>query len=131
MDSEKLISEARARIIWGESSSAVREFLISNGISAAVADARIAEFNLERNREIRSIGVRSVLIGSTLIIATGIAVVVMYPFEFTSGFVKSLGLVLLAGIYGIWKLATGIVHLVRPKSESRSVPNIQGSDILD
>jgi hypothetical protein len=44
MSPDKIISEARARIIWGESSSSVRYFLISNGISDSIADARLKEF---------------------------------------------------------------------------------------
>jgi hypothetical protein len=39
MNPDQLIMEARARIIWGESSSSVRDFLISNGISDMDADA--------------------------------------------------------------------------------------------
>jgi hypothetical protein len=49
MNPDKFISEARARIIWGEPSASVREFLVSNGVSGWVADAKLKEFELERN----------------------------------------------------------------------------------
>jgi hypothetical protein len=32
MDTEKLITEARAKIIWGEDAESVRDFLTSNGM---------------------------------------------------------------------------------------------------
>jgi len=55
VSADKFISEARARIIWGEPSLTVRDFLISNGVSDLVADAKVEEFMLERNRELRSL----------------------------------------------------------------------------
>jgi len=44
MDPDKLILEARARIIWSESSFSVRGFLTSNRVSDMIADAKIKEF---------------------------------------------------------------------------------------
>jgi hypothetical protein len=44
MSPDKIISEARARVIWGEPSPAVRDFLISNGVSVGVAAAKLKEF---------------------------------------------------------------------------------------
>ena len=71
MDGDKIISEARARVIWGEPFSSVRDFLISNGISAAVAEDRLKEFELERSQELREIGLQNVLIGGILTGAAG------------------------------------------------------------
>jgi hypothetical protein len=51
MRADKIISEARAKIIWGEESSAVREFLISNGVSVRVAEAKLKEFERERSHK--------------------------------------------------------------------------------
>ena len=72
MNPGDLIVEARAKIIWGEASSSVRYFLTSNGMSAADADAKIREFTLERNAEIRKLGIKNVLIGVALIGVAGI-----------------------------------------------------------
>jgi hypothetical protein len=68
----QLISEARARIIWGEESSSVRSFLVSNGISEIDADAKIKEFNAERNNEIRKRAIRQILIGSILLVGAAV-----------------------------------------------------------
>jgi len=133
MEPDKLISEARARIIWGEQSLAVRDFLIANGISDMVADAKIREFNLERNREIRSIGIRNTLIG---VVLTGAAAITLYTAlppgsGLSSGITRALGVVLLAGFYGLWKLVKGVIYLVRPQSEHKSIPDIIEPDIIE
>jgi uncharacterized membrane protein len=132
MPPDKVITEARARIIWGDSAASVRDYLVSNGISSSVADAKLMEFSLERNRELRKIGIRSVLIGGLL---TGAAVFTFFiASHFTTatyGIVKLLALVLMAGGYGLWKLWTGIVYLVRPQSEHKSIPDINQSHILE
>jgi hypothetical protein len=39
--------------------------------------------------------------------------------------------VLLAGLYGFWKLIKGIVYLLRPQSEHKSIPDIDQSDLIE
>lgn len=131
MNVDKLISEARARIIWGEPSLTVRDFLISNGVSDLVADAELKKFMLERNQEIRRIGVRNVLIGGLLTGAAAITLYIASPLASASGLMKALALVLLAGLYGFWKLLKGAVYLVRPQSEKKSIPDIVQSDLIE
>jgi hypothetical protein len=133
LNADKIISEARARIIWGESSQSVRDFLISNGISDSVADAKLKEFDLERSGELRRIGLRNVLIGILLTVPAGIALYLSLPAGsgFTSSLTKALGLVVVAEVYGLWKLIKGIVYLVCPHSEHKSIPDIEQSDIIE
>src|SRR2546422_156160 len=114
MEPDKVISDARARIIWGESFSSVRGFLISNGISDTVADVKIKEFVLERNREIRSIGVRSILVGGLLTGAAGSVLYLISTSILPPGGARVYGLGgrgIIAGVialgsiafYGLWK----------------------------
>ena len=132
MDPDKLITEARARIIWGEELSSVRDFLTSNGMSATDADAKIKEFNLERNQEIRGIGLRNLLIGLALAGGAGITIYFITTYEHGHGgfrygrygYGRALGLPMVAGIYGLWKLLKGIFYLLRPQSEHKSIPDI-------
>ena len=123
-----ILTEARARIIWGESSSSVRYFLTSNGISDTDADAKIKEFNAERNAEIRRLGIRDILIGVALIGTAGILLYSLFAGShipsLTVRSAKGYGVVVLAGFYGIWKLVNGIIYLVRPQSEHESIPDI-------
>ena len=102
MNADKFISEARARIIWGEPSPNVRDFLITNGVSDLVVDAKLKEFELERNRELRGIGLRNVMIGIVLAGAAGITLYLTLPIaSAASGIIKALAVVLLAGLYGL------------------------------
>ena len=121
---DKAISGAKARIMWGESSSSVREFLTSNGMPDSDADAKIKEFNLERTREIRGIGVKNILIGVVLTGAAGISIYLVIPLVSGSGFAKVLGMLVVGGIYGLWKLVTGVTYLVRPQCARKSISDI-------
>jgi hypothetical protein len=129
---DKIMMDARARIIWGESPQAVRDFLVSNGVSIDAADTKLLEFQLERNRELRRIGLRNVLIGGVLTAAAGIALYLSFRVaSATSGIVSALAVVLLAGLYGFWKLLKGIGYLLRPQSEHKSIPDIEQSDLIE
>lgn len=124
--------EARARIIWGEPALGVRGFLVSNGISDEVAYAKIREFQLERDRELRGIGLRNALIGLVLAGSAGVTLYMTLPSaSATSGIIKALAVVLLAGVYGVWKLVKGVIYLVRPQSEHKSIPDIAQSDLIE
>ncbi len=132
MSADKIISEARARVFWGEPSSAVRDFLVANGVSADVAEARIKEFESERRQELRRMGFRNVLIGGTLAAAASVALCLALPVaSASSGYVSLLAVVLLAGVFGFWKLVKGVVYLVRPQSEHGSIPDIAQSDLIE
>jgi len=129
MNPESLIAEARAKIIWGDSIPAVRAFLTSNGISGADADAKIHEFMRERDAEIRRLGLKKTVIGLGLI---GVSAIFFYTLFAGWVYLPELrgragggyGIAALVGFYGLWKLVDGIVYLIRPKSEHRSVPDL-------
>ena len=72
MNPDDLIAEARAKIIWGEISPSVHDFLTANGISDIDADAKIKELNAERNREIRKLGIKRTFFGAALVAGAGI-----------------------------------------------------------
>lgn len=132
MSADKTISEARARIIWGEPSSSVRDFLTANGVSDLDADARLREFELERRKELRRIGRRNVAVGVVLTGAAGITLYMVSPMgAATSGIIRALAVVLLGGLYGLWKMIKGAVLLVRPQSEHKSIPNIEQADLIE
>jgi hypothetical protein len=117
MNRDALISEARARIIWGEPHEAVCEFLTSNGVSAMEAAARIQAFKRERNAEIRGRGLQSTLIGIALLVVTSILLYLAFGGPEFGGDIHSLAFCLAAGCYGLWKLTTGIIYLLRPQAE--------------
>ncbi|HTV62618.1 MAG TPA: hypothetical protein VMH30_08630 [Verrucomicrobiae bacterium] len=130
-ESSPLMTEARARIIWGDSPASVRDFLASNGISGADADAKIKEFSAERNATIRQMAIRNVLIGAGLTVAAfvGLPLIFAHPdiirasVNYRGGGVI-IGSLIFAGVYGLWKLVNGIIDLVRPQSEMGSIPDM-------
>ncbi len=132
MQPEELFTQARARIIWGESSTAVRAFLMSNGIPVSEADSKLDEFVAERNAEVRQLGIRRICLGSLIVIgAASFFLVIPERAELEAmNPVARRALVTLAvaigfgGIYGLYKLTEGIVYVVCPKSERSSIPNI-------
>ena len=133
MNPDTLITEARARIIWGESPSSVRDFLTTNGFSPTEADVQIKNFRSERNAEIRKIGFRNALIGAALIAGAGIVLYLSFKYlsAHNTGYYGSqrgvggiIGLSLIGVFYGLWKLVNGIVDLVRPQSEDESIPDL-------
>jgi hypothetical protein len=125
MDPDKLIIEARARIIWGEEVSSVRDFLISNGMSKMDADAKIKEFNLERNQEIRGIGLRNLLIGLALTGGAGLMIYLIATNRHSYRSGRGIVPFAVLGIYGLWKLSKGIFYLLRPQSEHKSISDME------
>jgi hypothetical protein len=113
---DKLIWEARARIIWGDSLLSVRNFLISNGVSSTVADSKIKEFILEKNTDLKNDGIKEILSG---VILTGASGGVLLWIIFAGGlehlyfFAQSITVLICVGLYGAWKLVNGLILLVR------------------
>jgi hypothetical protein len=124
MKADNLIVEARAKIIWGEEASSVRHFLTSSGMSAADAEAKIKEFIVERNEEIRQAGVRKSYIGAAIATGSGILLYVAAKDSGTFFIVEraySIGLFVALGLVGIWMLVKGLIYVFRPESEKRSI----------
>jgi len=71
-DSSSILTEVKAKIIWGESTSSVKEFLLSKGVTEAEADAKIEEFNQERYAAIRGNAIGSIITGTVLLAVAGI-----------------------------------------------------------
>ena len=133
MEADKIITEARARITWGDSAASVRDYLVQNGIPRTEADAKIKALNAERNAEIRKIGIKNTLIGLLLLtVSSSLLYLDIEYFYQGSGVVITkrrggeLGILGLGMFYGLWKLLKGIISLVRPQSEEGSI-----SDMLE
>lgn len=123
---DNLITDARAKIIWGEDPLSVRCFLTANGIPVAEAEAKVREFVIERNAEIRKIGTRNLAFGGGLIFlgATVFYLVFAHAAHISNGSAKGCGAAALMVLIGIWKLTDGIFRVTRPKSEHGSIPDI-------
>jgi hypothetical protein len=128
MSADGLVTEAKARIVWGEDPTSVRAFLITNGISAADADSTVQDLVTARAKEIRIRGIIGACTGAIVIAActTYILYSLKHPSKvaittrqqrlmFIAGFI---------GLYGIWKLMNGLGDLLHPKSNTQPMSDV-------
>lgn len=130
---DKLFVEARAKIFWGELSISARDFLTANGIAAVEADAKIKEFQHERNMEIRKLGLRSILIGSLVWVLAGFTLCIFaWPLNHGSMVLANRGIatIVFVALYGLWKIGIGCIYVIWPQSVSKSITDIGESDIF-
>ena len=128
MNTDDLIVQARARIIWGDDPASVHYFLTSSGMSAADADSKLRDLVLERNAEVRKLGIRDVLIGVALIGSAGIFFYSLFKSSHMPSVSvragKGYGVLVILAFYGLWRLINGICRVARPKSEHGSIPDL-------
>lgn len=122
MNQDELIVQARARIIWGEELSSVRSFLTSKGMTTVQADATVKEFAAERNAAVRRQGLRNLLMGVALLAVAGVLLFLVWAG--TDLPVEGYGVLVVAALYGMWKLAAGLFPVVRPRSRDLTLPDI-------
>jgi hypothetical protein len=128
MKRDALISEARARVIWGEPACSVRSFLISKGFPATEAEARIEDWKDERKAELRNIGIRRMLIGGLLVLGAGTCLWLgtIVGSDHTDLFRgRAVGGSWAAGVFlgafGLWKLVGGVALFFWPQSERSGI----------
>gem|GEM_PF-7064794 len=72
------------------------------------------------------------MMGGGLAGAAGFALYAAWPLaSASSGMIQALAVVSLAEVYGLWKLAKGVVCLVRPQAERRSIPDMEQGDLIE
>jgi hypothetical protein len=126
MNTDKILIQARAMIIWGQPVQSVRDYLTTNGLSQEEAEQIISVLNAERHKEIRKAGIRKILIGSALILVSVIGFSGLFQGG-GSGRPRSgriLGLLAVGGMYGLWKLIDGAFQLLRPQSETKDLSHM-------
>ena len=128
MIADALITEARARITWGEATSSVYSFLIVNGVPKADAMLQIKQLTLERNAEIRGVGIKNLCLAAVLI---AVATIFLWRI-FVGGHIgysttargKAAGIFVLIGLYGINRLIKGIFDIIRPQLDDESLSEL-------
>ena len=112
---EQMETQARAKILWGESQEAVVTFLISYGMDAQEAWGVVQELQAERAATIRVSGIKKIIIG---------VVCVLVPIGSFVAFkkagvlpVKLFAVTVVIGLFGGWKFVSGIFNIIFPESE--------------
>ena len=127
IDPDTILTNARAKITWGDSAASVRDYLITHGVSAAEADAIIKQLVRERNADIRAIGVQRVFIGASLLLISILLTWYLLASDQSVSHRSTYrisGFLVLMGLFGLWKLIGGLIFLVRPQSDHESIPDI-------
>ena len=121
---KSLVIEARARIIWGESSADTRAWLVAQGLAPAEAEYIVRQSRRERAKEIRRIGLRNLLTGIGLLLG-GTAL-----FMLSGGIHHRAGsrIILVAFfmvLCGVWQVVQGIERLVEGAQAEGSIPDME------
>jgi hypothetical protein len=122
---ESVASEARAKLIWGASPDTVLKLLKSNNVEEKDARALIEEVLTERAKVVRSEGMTKIWTGALLVIVPVSYYVVSWVLI---GFllVKLFIGLILVGLFGVFRLATGLSMVANPRSISGDLSNTDG-----
>lgn len=119
VDRHRVETEARAKILWGDSREEVIAFMVVQGIDRGEATEFVDEVLNERVQAIRGAGLRKIFIGIPLI---GLPFLAWFCFMAIHRiYVYALAFTIMAGLYGIWSLLTGLIMFISPKKESGDV----------
>jgi len=116
MNLEKIETDARAKIFWGESPESVLAELQSKGLGSRDALEMIEAIKKERQASIRSTGITKIIVGSFLLAVPIVAYFIFHALGFVP--LKLFGFTIAIGAYGVWKLITGAMNILLPGSES-------------
>lgn len=114
----KLSTEARCRIIWGDDPDSVRDYLRKEGISDKQAEEEIRSLLDERHSTIRENGIRELIISVVFLILLGLALYLLMLLveEHPSNYYIRRTIAPLMGVAGlgfIWNLWKGTNALLK------------------
>ena len=116
MNLEKIETDARAKIFWGESPESVLSELQSKGLGSREALEMIEAIKKERQASIRSAGITKIIVGGLLLIVPVAAYFFFYAVRIIP--LKLFGFTIAIGAYGVWKLINGTMNVFFPGAES-------------
>ena len=87
------------------------QFLLGRGVPREEAERIVKESLKERALEIRKEGVRNVLWGGILLAISAVAIITYYELSAVV-FYKLVGVLMIPGAYGIYRLMNGIPRLI-------------------
>jgi hypothetical protein len=111
---EKLESEARAKIFWGDSPESVLAYVQSQGFTKEEAEATIHGIVQERIESLKGFGRRNILIGIPLLLVPVASYLVLRQLGIFP--IKIFAVTVVIGLFGGFKLARGTMMLLSPGS---------------
>jgi hypothetical protein len=116
-----LITEARAKVIWGESREAVFAYLQANGLGDLEAGRLLDSLFGERAAEIRREGFKRMAVGCALMACS----VAGYYFH-REGMLshKAFSATLVVGAWGLWKVVGGFWTVQGARRQRGEISNL-------
>jgi len=113
---ESILTEARAKIFWGEEPKSVQGLLVASGVAnEAQAKALVGEYVRERNKSARAEGLKRIIIGGVMIAISGLLLwgyfLLRIPHYIGH---KAAYLFAVPAVLGLAKLSKGITQLINP-----------------
>jgi hypothetical protein len=118
LEPERAAAEARSKVMWGDDPEQIVKYLMSQGFSADEARTTIAPMLAERTQAVRKAGVGKMLVGSGMILV-GIFSIIAFLMGYLPD--KIMGAGVCIGVWGLWKLISGLIMFLSPKSEKGDV----------
>ena len=114
MTAERFESEARARLIWGDSQEQIIAHLQTQGATLVEAQTAYEAIKDDRAEYVRSAAKRKIIPG-ILLIAVPIVCFVIFMFMNVLP-VRFFALTIVIGLIGAWKVIRGVLGVVRPEA---------------
>jgi len=111
---EKLESEVRAKIFWGDEPAEVISYLQSQGATEQEAKELIASLEAERDASVRALGRKKIILGALLVPLPFVTWAIFLQIHWMS--LKLLGLMAAIGLFGVWKIILGLVNVFSPRA---------------
>jgi len=118
----KVYSEARCKITWGEAPEEVKSFLVESNLTEQQADALISDLLDERNQSVKKNGVRKSIKGSFLAVACSLLLYLqlstiesLSAYEIRRFAAVTLIPTTLGLLWGLWKTTDGIMEFKSPE----------------
>ncbi len=115
---EKLLVDARARLVWGDSKEDVRNMLLENGLETQFVDNVMHKLFTERGRSMRKKGVRDLLIGVGIVLAATVWILLFFlaAYYIQGGYRRPVvglaGMGSFAFFYGWYRIYRGADRLI-------------------
>ncbi len=101
-----LATEAYARIQWGSPPDEIREWLYTEGLPTAEADAIVDGAVADRDIEFRKRGIREIIISLPILVLPIGAIALMWADRWNAG--RGYALCGLIAFYGFWRFVRGL-----------------------
>ena len=122
---DRVETEARAKIFWGDSTESVIAYLQSQGINQQEAQTIMDSVLAEREEFVRAEGKKRIIVGALLILVPIIAYVVFATIGVFP--LKLFGLTVVVGLYGGWKIVKGTINVLSPGSDRSDLSDHSGA----